>query len=213
MNCLSKHAKESARTVAHATVLEEVEPARWFLNWAATKPCDYLLGNHEDRLKRFIDENPAFHGSLASNLGKMCDLPPSINVLDGEVRIGNLSIVHGHHQFKNGSGGKYPAQRLLDLQPDQSTIAGHVHRQHQACRTTRDEDGIKRTRRATTLGHLSHEHMHYGYVSSSPNWQTGFAFIRFWWDDDRPRWSLYPIEVLFDRHDRPYFEFNGIVHR
>jgi len=213
MNCLSKHAKESKRTVAHATVLEEVQPARWFFEWAASKPCDYLLGNHEDRLKRFVDENPAFHGSVASNLAKMCELPPGINVLDGEVRIGNLSLVHGHHEFKNGTGGKYPAQRLLEMLPDQSTVAGHVHRESTAKRTTCDEDGIKRTRQAQTLGHMSHEHMHYGYVSRSPNWQTGFAFIRFWWDGDRPRWKLYPIEVLFDRYNRAYFEFGGVLHR
>lgn len=213
MNCLSKHAKESARTVEHATIMEEVEPGRWLLNWMATKKTDFLLGNHEDRLKRFVDENPAFHGSVASNFARVVDMPAGINVLDGEVRLGNLSLFHGHHEFKNGSGGKYPAQRLLDMFPDQSSGAGHVHRTSVACRTTRDEDGIRRTRRAFTFGHMSLEHMHYGYVSRSPNWQTGFALIRVYWEGDRPRWTVYTIEVLFDRYNRPYFEFGGVVYR
>jgi len=213
MNCLSKHAKESRRTVEHATILEEVEPGRWLLDWFASKETDWLLGNHEDRLKRFIDENPAFHGSVASNFAQMVGMPARINVLDGEVRLGNLSMFHGHHEFKNGTGGKYPAHKILDMFPDQSSIHGHLHRKATAYRTTRDEFGIPRTRRVWSMGHLSHEHMHYGYVSRVPNWQMGFGLIRAFWEDDRPRWSVYPIEVLFDRYNRPFFEFDGWVYR
>jgi metallophosphoesterase superfamily enzyme len=213
MNCLSLHAKESRRTVEHATILEEVEPGRWLLDWMATKQCDLILGNHEDRLKRFVDENPAFHGSVASNFAKVCELPSGINVLDGEVRLGNLSMFHGHAEFKNGTGGKYPAQKILDMFPDQSSICGHLHRKSTAYRTTRDEDSVPRTRRAWTMGHLSHEHMHYGYVGRSPNWQVGFGLIRVWWDDERPRWTVYPIEVLFDRYGRPTFEWEGKIYK
>ena len=214
MNCLSKHAKESRRTVAHATILDEVEPGRWLLDWFATKQTDYILGNHEDRLKRFVDENPAFHGSLASNFAKVCELPPGINVLPqgGEVRLGNLTMLHLDAQFKNGSGGKYPAQRVLDMRPDESSIGGHVHRMGCARRTSCDEHGIKRTRCAWTMGHMSHEHMHYNYVSTTPNWQMGFGLIRVYWEGDRPRWTVYQIEVLFDRNNEPYFEFGGVVY-
>jgi hypothetical protein len=214
MNCLSKHAKESERVVQHATILEEVEPGRWLLDYFASLDTDYMLGNHEGRLKRFVDENPAFHGSLASNFAKICELPTRLNVVPqgGEVRLGNLAFVHGDAEFKNGTGGQYPAARLLQMLPDQSTICGHLHRMAQACRTTRDEDGIPRTRRAWTMGHMSIEEMHYGYVSKNPNWQMGFALIRVFWEGDRPRWTVYPIEILFDRYNRPYFEFGGHVY-
>lgn len=214
-NCLSKHAKESRRTVEHATILEEVEPGRWLLDWFATKQTDYVLGNHEDRLKRFIDENPAFHGSVASNFANVTNLPAGINVIPqgGEVRIGSLSLRHLDAEFKNGTGGKYPANRILEMLPDQSTGGGHVHRIHQARRTTRDEYGISRTHAAWTFGHLSWEHMHYGYVSTSPNWQTGFAVITIEWEDDRPRFDVDPVEVLFDRYNRPYFFLWGEVYR
>jgi hypothetical protein len=215
MNCLSKHAKESARTVLHSTILEEVEPGRWLLDYFASLQTDYMLGNHEDRLKRFVDENPAFHGSVASNFAKICELPAGLNIVPqgGEVRLGNLALVHGDAEFKNGTGGLHPAAKLLSMAPDQSTICGHLHRMAQACRTTRDEDGIPRTRRAWTMGHMSVEEMHYGYVSKNPNWQIGFALIRVFWEGDRPRWTVYPIEVLFDRYNRPFFEFEGHVYR
>lgn len=214
-NCLSKHAKESRRTVEHSTVLEEVEPGRWLLNWFATKETDFILGNHEDRLKRFIDENPAFHGSVMANFTQVVDLPRNINVLPqgGEVHLGNLTMTHGDAEFKNGTGGRYPAAKMLEMFPERSSICGHLHRMAIACRTTRDEDGIPRTRRAWTMGHMSVEEMHYGYVSKNPNWQVGFAFIRVFWEGDKPRWSVYPIEVLFDKRNRAYAEFQGHVYR
>lgn len=213
MNCLSKHAKEAHRVVAHSTILEEIAPGRWLLDWMASKETDFILGNHEDRLRRFVDENPVFHGSLVQDFAKVCELPPNINVLDGEVRLGNLSLFHGHKEFKNSSGGQYPAHKILNMFPDQSSVFGHLHRKATAYRTTRDEDGINRTRRAWAMGHMSLEHEHYGYVSRSPNWQTGFGLIRVYWEGDRPRFSVYQIEVLFDRRNRPYFEHGGVVHR
>jgi hypothetical protein len=214
-NCLSKHAKESHRTVSHATILEEVEPGRWLMNWWASKRSRWVLGNHEDRLKRFVDENPAFHGSVVGNFAQVVNLPSGIEVIPqaGRIQVGNLTLCHLDAEFKNSSGGKNPAQRVLEMLPDHSTIGGHFHRICQARRTTIDEYGIKRTRCAWIVGHLSHEHLHYGYVSTTPNWQTGFGLIRFWWEDDRPRWSVYQIEVLFDRHNRPYFEFEGRLYR
>jgi hypothetical protein len=213
-NCLSRHKKQARRVVEHATLLEEVEPGRAMLNWFASKQSDYILGNHEGRLQSFIDENPIFHGSVASNFAQVVDLPRSINVVPqgGEVRLGSLSARHLDAEFKGGSGGKYPAQQVLDKLPYQCTMGGHVHRISVARRTTRDEDGISRTHCAWTMGHMSVEHEHYDYVSTSPNWQTGFAMIRVYWEGDRPRYSVYQIEVLFDRHNRPYFEFGGHVY-
>lgn len=215
MNCLSKHAKEAKRVVEHSTILEEVESGRWFTNWLATRDTLLILGNHEDRLKRFVDENPVFHGSVAANFADVVNLPKSIKVIPqaGEIRLGNLSMFHGDAEFKKSTGGKYPAHKLLEMIPDQSSICGHVHRMGTAFRTSRDEDGIPRTRRAWTSGHMSHEEMHHGYVSKHPNWQMGFALIRVYWESERPRWTVYQIEVLFDRYNRPYFEFESHIYR
>jgi len=212
-NCLSSHAKEARRTVEHATLMAEIGPGRWLLDWAATKNTNYLLGNHEARLQRFIDENPIFHGSVLGNFAKVVELPSGIRVLpeDGEVQLGNLSLFHGSAEFKKSSGGPHPAARLLTMLPEQSSVCGHLHRVTTACRTTRDEFGILRTRRGWTMGHLSREEMH-RYAGKHPNWQVGFGIVRVFWEGDRPRFSVYQIEVLFDRYNRPYFEFGGHVY-
>lgn len=210
-NCLSTHPKEAHRVVEHGTVLEEIEPGRWLLDWFAKKRTKLILGNHEGRLNRFIDANPAFHGSVLGNFAQVVNLPAGIEVIPqgGEVRLGSLSCRHLDAEFKRGTGGAHPAAKLLAMLPSQSTIGGHLHRIAMARRTTKDEDGIDRTHCAWLMGHMSHEANHYSYVSTSPNWQTGFGIIRAWWDGDRPRFSVYQIEVLFDRYNRPYFEFDG----
>jgi hypothetical protein len=215
-NCLSTHPKEPERVLAEGTLLEEVEPGRWFLDWLATRPCNYLLGNHEDRLDRFIaKEALALYGGPGADIATLAKLPKEIEVhpSGSEIRLGNLAMVHGNAEFKKSTGGKYPAQRLLDMVPDQSTIAGHVHRQTQARWSGKDEAGIPRTRAAWTMGHMSVEKMHYGYVSRHPNWQMGFGFVRVWWDKDRPRFNVYQVEILFDRRNRPYFEYGGRVYK
>lgn len=213
-NCLSQHDKEAYRTVEHATLLEEVEPGRWFMDWLATKRSILILGNHEGRLNRFVDRNPAFHGSVLSNFAQLVNLPRGIEVVPqgGSVRLGNLSMRHMDAEFKNSGGGKYPAQRVLDMYPDESNIGGHCHRKSVARRTTRDEDGIKRTRCVWMMGHMSNEDDHLGYMSPSPNWQTGFGFVDVYWVDGRPRWTVTQVEVLFDTRNRPYFQFERHVY-
>lgn len=215
LNCLSQHPKEARRVVEHATILEEVESGRWFADWLGTRDTTLILGNHEDRLKRWVDNNPVFYGSVAANFAAVVGLPAGIEVIPqgGEVRLGNLAMFHGDAEFKRSTGGRYPAHKLLDMIPDQSSICGHLHRMNTASRTTRDENGIPRTRRAWTMGHMSREEMHHVYAGKHPNWQMGFAIIRVYWEGDRPRWSVYPVEVLFDRRNRPYFEFEGRVYR
>lgn len=213
-NCLSQHDKEAYRTVEHATLLEEVEPGRWFMDWLASKRSIIILGNHEGRLNRFVDRNPAFHGSVMSNFAQLVNLPRGIEVVPqgGSVRLGNLSMRHMDAEFKNSGGGKYPAQRVLDMYPDESNIGGHCHRKSVARRTTRDEDGIKRTRCVWMMGHMSNEDDHLGYMSPSPNWQTGFGFVDVYWVDGRPRWTVTQVEVLFDSRNRPYFQFERRVY-
>lgn len=215
-NCLSTHPKEPERILAAGTLLEEVEPGRWFLNWLATRNTKYMLGNHEDRLDRFIAKDAlALFGGPGADLATLVKLPRNIEVIPsgGEVRLGNLALVHGNAEFNKGTGGKYPAQKLLDMAPDQSTIAGHLHRVASARRTSRDERGVLRTRAAWIMGHLSREEMHHKYAGKHPGWQTGFGFIRVFWEGNRPRFTVYQVEVLFDRRNRPYFEFGGRIYQ
>lgn len=215
-HCLMKRPKEADRILEAGTLLEEVEPGRWFLEWLATRPSWYLLGNHEDRLDRFIAEDALpLYGTAAAAIADLVQIPPAIEVLPSgsEIRLGNLALTHGHAEFGQGSGGKYPARRLLEMAPDQSTIAGHVHRMDVARRTSRDEHGVNRTRMAMTMGHMSREERHHQYAGKHPNWQMGFGFIRAWWDGPRPRWNVTPVEVMFNRRNRPYFEHGGRIYQ
>jgi hypothetical protein len=216
LHCLSSHDKDAERAIEHATLLQEIAPAKWFFDWMATRKAYWILGNHESRLTRFIDrEALALHGTPAAEIGRLIGTPSSIEIIPngGELRLGNLAMVHGDAEFKRGSGGAHPAAKLLQMFPDQSTICGHLHRLLSARRTSRDEDGIQRTRAAFVMPHMSLEEKHYDYVSKAPNWQIGFGLIRVWWEGNRPRFNVHQVEIMFDRKNRPYFELFGRVYK
>jgi hypothetical protein len=211
MHCFSSHEKDPD---APSKLLEEVESGRWLLNYFATRPAYFLLGNHEDRLRRWMVDNAMqLFGNPAMDIRQLAGIPAGIEILPqgSEIRLGNLVLEHLDATFKKSTGGKYPAQKLLEMAPDQSTVGGHLHRICQARRTAVDEYGVKRTRAAFIMGHMSREEKHHNYVSKHINWQMGFGMIRVWWEGNRPRFSVYQVEVLFDRKGRPYFEMFGRV--
>lgn len=208
-HCFSNHEKDPDRT---GTMLQEMESGRWLLNYFNTRPAYYLLGNHEDRLRRWmIEDAMVLYGNPALDIRSLARIPPNIEILPqgSELRLGNLVMAHGDAEFKKSTGGKYPAQKLLDMAPDQSTIVGHLHRINQARRTSADEYGVKRTRAAFCMGHMSVEAKHYSYVSKFPNWQLGFGLVHVWWEGDKPRWNVTQVEVMFDRKNRPIFNLFG----
>ena len=217
LHCLSDHKKDPDRIISQGTLLSEVEPGRWFLDFLATRPSYWLTGNHETRLDRFLakPENQALYGNPSLALQHLANIPQQIEILaDGvDLRLGNLVLCHGHNEFKSGSGGKYPAQKMLDMAPDNSTIFGHLHRSGYAVRTSKDEHGVARSRAAYAMPHMSLEEKHYSYVSKHIGWQQGFGLISVWWEGNRPRWHVTQVEVMRDRRNRPYFSLWGRVFR
>lgn len=209
-HCISKHAKDPERVISAGTIEQEISSGRWLFDWFATRSCEYILGNHEDRWDRFVGDNPELFGITFRDITK---IPASINVLPvgSEIRAGSLVFEHGDGIFKRGNGGRNPAQRLLDIAPNQSTIIGHLHRQQTALRTFRGEDYQQKSHGAWTMGHLSIEHFHHDYVSSHPNWQTGFGIISFWRDGSKVRYEVTSIQIHFDRRNRPYCSLLGKV--
>lgn len=212
MHCISRHAKDPERLLEAGTIAEEIEPGRWFLDFLATRPCALLLGNHEDRLRRFYIENGLpLVGDEVERFRQETKIPAAIEVLpqDAELRLGSFVMTHGHLEFPRGGGGKYPAHRLLDMSPGQSSACGHVHRQTTARRTAVDEHGVPRTWGAWTFGHMSIEAEHLDYAGRRPNWQVGFGLITVHWENNKPRWDVTQTEVMFDRRRRPYFSLWG----
>lgn len=210
--CISEHPKQAERILENGTLREEAAKGLYLTTWLSTRPVVFIEGNHEDRINRFVDKNPALHGLTVK---EVLGLPDQWVYLPngGQVRLGNLVMSHGDTEFKKSTGGRYPAQKLLDMAPDQSSIIGHLHRIGQARRTSYDEQGIPRTRAAWTNGHLSRVDSHYEYVSRYIGWQTGFITIDVMWEEDRPRFAVYQHEVLRDRYNRPYVLFNGKCYR
>jgi predicted phosphodiesterase len=92
---------------------------------------DYLEGNHETRLSRYI-------AGIAPALVDCIDLPgllelPKLNINwipenEQPIRIGKTKILHGHQLV--GNGGLYPAKKLVESygEPGVTVICGHFHR-------------------------------------------------------------------------------------
>jgi hypothetical protein len=54
---------------------------------------------------------------------------------------------------------------------------------------------------------------HYQYAGRTPDWQQGFGLIRVWYEDNKPRFTIYPIHIHRTRRGLPIFEHNGHVYR
>ncbi len=201
---VAPHKKKAAlASLQNGSLLHEASTGRWILEWALTRPCIMGVGNHEDWIND-LAVHPGLAGtySVKSALG----LPDNLEILDWgyQIRLGSLVIEHGD-LFK--SFGQNPAQRVLNVQPDCTTIIGHVHRESFASKTTPDEDGVMRTRAAYSTGHLSIPEEHHDYAGRAPNWQQGFSTVEVWWEGDRPRFHVDLVEIHRDRRNRP------VIHR
>ena len=213
----SRHAGKRARDVVNlGTLMESVQPGRWFLDWARTRPSYFLLGNHERWVEDKIGEDPALVGMTPMALLGLPEDGAGWEVHDSQshLRLGSLLIEHGHGFFPSGSGGQNPASRIQKLAPDHTTIIGHLHRTFYGCWTTPDERGIPRTRAAIGNGHLSVPDSHLSYAGRSAHaWQQSFTVIRIWYDGPLPRFITHTIEIHRDKQNKPVFHFNGRTYR
>lgn len=210
---LSRHpGKKGPDLIRHGTLAESIESGRWFLDWAFTRPSWYLLGNHEAWVEKHIAADPGMAGTVEP--ADLFGLPRSlVYPSTSRIRLGSLNIEHGHGFFPSGTGGQNPGSRIKTLAPDQTTIIGHLHRKFATYWTTRDEHDRQRTRAAFGNGHVSLESAHTDYAGNYPNWQVGMTLVRVYWEGDRCRFSVYPVEVHRDRRNRPIFELWGKVYK
>ena len=213
----SRHdGKRLRETLTSGTLAESAYPGKWIIDWARTRSCYLIRGNHEAWVENRIAEDSTLAGSVTPEklLGWHEDEDGWRVLASGSrIRIGSLVVEHGDGFFKRSSGGVNPAVTMLRKAPDQSTLIGHVHRMSAAWSTTRDEMGVRRTRAAFSAGHLSIEESHTDYMGGYPGWQQSWTLIRVYWDRDRPRFTITPVEIHRDRLDRPFFELGGRVYR
>ena len=204
--------KARAASLANGSLLEEAATGRWLIDWFATRNTLYGTGNHEDWINDVaLRTNTVGSVTVRSALA----LPEAIEVLPHgyQIRIGSLVVEHGDVLLGRSSGGAALAQNILRRAPDQTTIVGHWHTTSSAFRTSVDARGINRTRGAYTSGHLSDPTAHMDYAGRSPNWQQGFTLVKVWYEDNKPRFTIHPIEIHRTRYGKPIFEFNGHVYR
>lgn len=85
----------------------------------------YLIGNHEFRVQRYIDENPAMEGTMdwAVDVGLRSDFGMDVVEFNRVLRIGKVSIIHGWYWTLNHA-------KKTVLQYGDNIFYGHVH-EHQ----------------------------------------------------------------------------------
>lgn len=216
-NCatVSRHDATRQRAIAKYGSLEsEADTGREYLNWMANRGGRTILGvgNHEDWIN-----DVALYSGLGRTLSvrTALSIPGKIEVLPHgyQLRIGSLAIEHGDILLGRGSGGQYLARSILRRYPMQTTIANHYHREDYAISTTPDSRGILRSHAAFTLGHLSDPEAHFEYAGRTPDWQQGFGAVRFWYEDDKPRFTVTQVQIHRTRRGRPIFNYNNHVYR
>lgn len=127
---VSRHDKDPRRCLA-----EEIDAVRQFLYWLRKQfpkaRIIYKIGNHEDRMERFLVKNaPVLLGTSDFEISKLLrfddmkiECVGSLNL----IRLGKLSIYHGHELPQGMSSPVNPARRMW-MRVQETLLAGHWHR-------------------------------------------------------------------------------------
>lgn len=164
------HLKNPARK---HSIYEEIEVARDILSRIRGKArrasIDFIEGNHEDRLRRYIWQKAP----------ELCDVMPSIPDL---LRLEELGIRHHPQSGFVAYGARFKHGQRVRPKSGQSArsemmrhrvsgFSGHTHRMGQAMET--DAEG--RTTEWWECGHLLDESKA-EYVTN-PDWQAGYVVV------------------------------------
>jgi metallophosphoesterase superfamily enzyme len=132
------------------TVKDEIYKAREFLHLLRKTVGDnaeinYLHGNHENRLQKFMWRNSELYGLDCLELKNLLDLKKyNVNEVkvdrdywskeEGELRVGDTTILHGDarlNRAKYSSNPGYAAFNTLRSRIGENVIIGHTHRMAQ----------------------------------------------------------------------------------
>jgi predicted phosphodiesterase len=203
-HAISHHRRRADRLAAFPRLVDEVAPARPFLEWAGATElgCTYVPGNHEDFVTDLIDEQPGLSGAPGMDWPTLTGLGDIDGVefvpYNTWVALGRkLVVVHGDG---------LPAKPHLMTQkfPDQVTVYGHTHALGAYYQTVYDSLGGEGVRGAVNVGHMSCTKKH-EYVSH-PNWQQGFAVAEFFGEKSalEPFFRVQLHQILRDWEGKPH---------
>ncbi len=175
---LSSFSKSSKRNWKNGRLKQEVDAGMPFFRWCKGNsfelPWIYILGNHEARIQKFLDDNHTLEGLPGTEFGALTGLDKlGVDVVEHGGRVllnDNLIVCHGDRL----TGWKSP-QMVARSYPEQITVYGHTHHIASALRTSYSPDDKPRVRGAYNIGHLSLRPEYY----SDPDWQLGFVEIEF----------------------------------
>ena len=170
---ISRHDKDPRREMK-----QELDSVRQFLYWL--RKCFpkaqiiYKIGNHEDRLERFLVKNaPVFLGVPdfeVSELLKFRDMGIELVKSLQLTRFGKLPVYHGHELPQGMSSPVNPARGLW-MRVQETCVAGHWHRVSEHTEKTGISDKISS---CWSLGCLCDMKPDYASVN---RWSAGFATV------------------------------------
>lgn len=189
---VSRHVKDPAMRMSFRAELDGAKACRARIDAACAdagvKRKAITMGNHEDRLRRYIAENaPALEGVLPSISELLGFESNGWEVVEyGDVhRIGNLAVTHDLDR-----AGKY-AHEHSRVDMGGSTIIGHTHRMAITCSGTM----IAGRHVAAMFGWLGDERFaRYFKTPLRAHWQLGFGVG---WHDHRTGYvTLQPVPIV-----------------
>jgi predicted phosphodiesterase len=207
----SRHDKKKrAAVLDEGTLRESIAPGLWIYEWARTRPCWYILGNHEAWVEDLISESPELKGTETTELMGLWGNGNGWEVLPNRSRLiyGTRVWEHGNRIFPKGDGGENPHARIKKLRPHHTTSVGHLHKRFAFYWTVTDEWDRPVTKGAHGNGHLSVPESHDDYAADA-SWQHSFEITRVSFVDGKPTFSTDQPEIKRDRKGRPFLDYNG----
>lgn len=205
---LSQHEKNETDRVFNGKGLlqDEFNSAKpyWKEVCRISKDVHFILGNHENRLNRFIGANLWAYGLSAFELGPMAGLPEKVKIHNygAQVKIGALSFEHGD-RVGGRFGSQHPAHKFLQTRGNRNVIFGHTHKTQYYTRTLYDEFGEPHSYVSINQGHACDPKSQL-YAGPEPDWTESFTYVDFWSEAGKPRFTAYPIIVVNGK-----FSFDG----
>jgi metallophosphoesterase superfamily enzyme len=148
---------------------------------------DYIEGNHEWRVERYLDKNPEMEGliELPEKLGleeRNIDWYPYLNQVKNPLKIGDMHFIHG--MYTNMNHAKKHLQAL-----GCNVCYGHKHE----TQTAMQNMAMQKPYMAYGLGTLGDKSP--DFMKGRPaNWMNQFGV--FYWDTNTGNFNLFPVNVI-----------------
>lgn len=186
VSSLSAWDRDKRRLMEGRRYIKEIDRANKELDYLqkyAKEDVVYLFGNHEDRVKRYLDKNPEMEG--------MMELPEQLRLKERGIKhlpynelykLGDMYFTHGMYT------NKYSAAKHLQTLGCNITY-GHQH----GTQTYMQNMAMQKPYMAYALGTLGDKAPE--FLRGRPaNWINQFAI--FYWEPKGGNFNLYPINVI-----------------